>query len=104
MNIREAVPGDADAVWKIFEQVVKTGDTFAFSPVTTRENFQYLWFSSVMSTFVSEESGVITGSYYIKPNQPGLGAHIANCGYMVHPEARGKGIGGYLCQHSLQIA
>jgi hypothetical protein len=31
----------------------------------------------------------IVGTYTLKPVQPGLGNHIANCGYMTHPEARG---------------
>ena len=29
--------------------------------------------------------GVLAGAYYLKPNGPGLGAHIANAGYVVGP-------------------
>ena len=41
------------------------------------------------------------GTYYIKANQPGLGSHVCNCGYMVCADARGKGIGRAMCEHSL---
>ncbi|HEV8256524.1 MAG TPA: GNAT family N-acetyltransferase, partial [Casimicrobiaceae bacterium] len=27
-----------------------------------------------------------------------------NCGYMTHPDARGRGIGGAMCEHSLAAA
>lgn len=42
----------------------------------------------------------MAGLYYIKPNQPGLGAHICNCGYIVGESLRGRGIGRALCEHS----
>jgi GNAT superfamily N-acetyltransferase len=57
-----------------------------------------------MKTFVAEDDGKIVGSYMIKPNQPGLGAHVANCGYMVHPAVQGKGIGYAMGLHSLDFA
>lgn len=53
---------------------------------------------------MAEEQGKIVGTYIIKPNHPGLGSHIANCGYMVHPDARGKGIGKKICEHSIAFA
>ena len=90
MTIRQATSNDHDGIWEIFEQVVKTGDTYAFDPDSQREDLSKLWFAPGMKVFVAEEDGKILGTYFIKPNQPGLGAHIANCGYMVHPEARGR--------------
>jgi len=104
MSIRKANANDLNAIWEIFEQVVTSGDTFAFSPGTSKAELPGFWFAPSMETFVAEVDGKVAGSYFMKPNQPGLGAHIANCGYMVHPDQRGKGIGGDLCRHSLQIA
>jgi GNAT superfamily N-acetyltransferase len=57
-----------------------------------------------MTTFVAEEGGKIIGTYIIKPNQIDLGNHIANCGYMVSSNEKGKGIGKKLCEHSIQFA
>jgi L-amino acid N-acyltransferase YncA len=104
MIIREATIKDLDAVWEIFKIVIETGDTFVFSPGTSKEDLKTIWFGSTMKTFVAEESNKITGTYFIKPNQVDLGSHIANCGYMVHPLWRGKAIGRLLCEHSINKA
>jgi L-amino acid N-acyltransferase YncA len=100
MTIREATINDQEGVWEIFEQVIKTGDTYAFSPDTRKQDFPELWFAPGMKVYVAEENGKILGTYFIKPNQPALGSHIANCGYMVHPESRGRGLGKQLFDHS----
>ncbi|HTJ53406.1 MAG TPA: GNAT family N-acetyltransferase [Cyclobacteriaceae bacterium] len=104
MKIREATHQDHDSIWEIFSNVIKTGDTYVFDPNTKKEDLSKLWFAPSMKTYVAEEQGKIIGTYIIKPNQIDLGSHVANCGYMVHPDARGKGVGSALCEHSLEIA
>lgn len=104
MKIRKATPLDYDNVWDIFSQVIKTGDTYVFSPETPKTDLKKHWFANYMQTYVIEENGNILGTYIIKPNQIDLGNHIANCSYMVSPKMQGKGIGKKLCEHSLQIA
>ncbi len=53
------------------------------------------------ATYIAENAdGNILGTYYIKPNQPTLGAHVANCGYMVAESARGRGVATQMCEHS----
>ncbi|SDX90600.1 Ribosomal protein S18 acetylase RimI [Lutibacter oricola] len=104
MNIRLATDLDFDDVWKIFSEVIKIGDTYVFYPNTTKEDFKRHWFAYYMKTFVIEADGEILGTYIIKPNQIDLGNHIANCSYMVSPNAQGKGIGRKLCEHSLEVA
>lgn len=95
---------DIDQVWKIFSNVIKTGDTYVFNPSTPKNDLKKHWFADYMETYVFEENGEILGTYIIKPNQIDLGNHIANCSYMVNPDAQGKGIGRKLCEHSLKIA
>lgn len=106
MVIRKAdIERDYDGVWEIFLNVISRGDVFSFLPETPKSDLKKLWFADNMDTFVAvDNSGKIVGSYYVKPNQPGLGSHIANGGYMVHPEEKGKGIGRLLCQHSIDFA
>jgi len=104
MIVREATLNDLDAIWEIFEPIVKAGETYSFGPETTREEAHSLWLTPGTKTFVAEENGKVLGSYFLKANQPGLGSHIANCGYMVHPDARGKGLGKQLCVHSIYTA
>lgn len=53
------------------------------------------------ATFVACADGDgVVGCYYVKPNQPTLGAHVANAGYIVAEHARGRGIASAMCRHS----
>jgi predicted GNAT family acetyltransferase len=47
---------------------------------------------------------VVLGTYFIKTNQQGPGDHVCNCGYMVSPTARGRGLATAMCEHSQEIA
>lgn len=104
MTIRKATKSDIEPVWEIFSEVIKTGDTYVFRPDTPKSDLTKHWFADYMETYVLEDQGRILGTYIIKPNHIDLGSHIANCSYMVHPNARGKGIGKKLCQHSIDMA
>ncbi|WP_184542603.1 GNAT family N-acetyltransferase [Mucilaginibacter sp. FT3.2] len=104
MEIRAASEQDHDAIWEIFSTVIKTGDTYVFDPNTPKSDLGKNWLAPSMQTFVLVDDGKILGTYFLKPNQIDLGNHIANCGYMVHPDAQGKGVGKLLCQHSIETA
>ena len=104
MKIRETNPNDYNSVWEIFRNVIKTGDTYVFDPDTKKEDLSNHWFAPYMKTYVAEEQNEILGTYIIKPNQIDLGSHIANCSYMVKPNAQGKGVGKLLCKHSIENA
>ena len=93
MTIRKATLDDYDAIWNIFETVIQTGDTYPFSPDTNKESLTKNWFADYMNAYVMDQNGQIIATYMLKPNQVDLGSHIANCSYMVHPDARGKGAG-----------
>ncbi len=102
--IRHAEDADFDGIWEIFHAVVAKGDTYAYDPETTKEQARAAWMAPQVSTYVALLDGEIVGTYILKANQPGLGAHVANAGYMVHPERAGRGIGRALCAHSLDGA
>ena len=104
IKIRKATAEDENQIWEIFSKVIATGDTYVFPPAMPRTALKQYWLAAHMDTFVAEEEGKLLGTYMIKPNQIGLGNHIANCGYMVSPEAQGRGIGKKLCEHSLHYA
>ena len=104
MNIRPATPEDDDAIWAILEPTTRAGDTFALPREMSREDAMAYWLSPGHSVFVAEEEGVVLGSYYIRANQKGGGSHVANCGYMTLPQARGRGIARALCAHSIDVA
>ena len=104
MQIRKASSDDFDTIWPIFHTIVAAGTTYPYAPETSREQARHIWMQAPRATYLLEENGQTLGTYYIKPNQPGLGSHICNCGYMVAPEARGRGLGTRLCLHSLNTA
>jgi ribosomal protein S18 acetylase RimI-like enzyme len=96
---------DWGATWRIIEPVFRAGETYAFSPDITEKEAHKVWVEAPSATFVAlEKNKDILGTYYIKPNQPALGAHVCNCGYIVAQNARGRGIASAMCEHSQREA
>lgn len=104
LAFRRAVLADGDALWTILHAVLAAGDTYAWAPDTSRDEALALWQPPGGHTVVAHRAGHLAGTYLLKANQPGLGNHVANCGYMVAPDARGQGVGEALCRHSLDAA
>ena len=101
MQIRPARPEDDDALWSLFQEVVRAGEWFAYDEATTREEALRLWRGPASAAYVALLEDEIVGSYYVRPNQPGRGAHVCNAGYMVAERARGRGVGRAMGEHSL---
>lgn len=104
MQISEITKSDFQVFWPVFKAVVLAQETYAFDPDIDFESAYNLWCLSPEKTYVIKDNELILGSYYIKPNAAGPSSHISNCGYMVSPESRGKGIARKLCEHSQQVA
>jgi len=104
ISVRKALEFDFDSIWEIFNRVVQRGDTYAYDPATNKDEARSIWMAPHAATYVAETDGVVVGTYNLKPNQPGLGSHVANAGYMVHPDHIGKGIGRGMCEHSMNEA
>lgn len=108
-NIRPATEADHEAIWEIFHEVVAAGDYFAFDPNISRQEALDFWFAPGTHTFVadldclkqSSSERRVVGSYFLKANQGGGGAHVSNAGYMVSSRARGQGLGRAMAEHSL---
>ncbi len=102
--IREIGAGEFGLLWPIFHEVVAEGETYSYARDTSFEQAQQLWTSNGARCFVALLDGICVGGYMLHANQPGLGDHVANCGYMVSPPMRGRGIAGAMCEHSLAQA
>ena len=100
-SLRQATASDSDSIWNIFHAVVASGDTYAFDPNTSREEALTYWLDSSARCYVAERDKIVVGTYILKPNQPGLGAHIANAAFMVAPSERGLGVGRTMGEHCL---
>src|SRR5262245_8972319 len=80
------------AVWQLIEPVFRAGETYAFSPDISETEARKVWLEVPTASYVAkDDEGNILGTYFIKPNQPGLGSHVCNCGYIVGEQARGQG-------------
>jgi L-amino acid N-acyltransferase YncA len=104
MTIRPAGPADANAIWEILEPTIRAGETYTLPRDMDSEQALAYWFSAEHAVFVAEEGGEILGTYYLRANQKGGGAHVCNCGYMTAAHASGRGVAGAMCEHSLEYA
>jgi len=91
---------DFDAIWPILRDVIRAGDTYALDPAMPRDEVRAYWMDAPRATYVAWQGGRAVGAYYIRTNQAGGGAHVCNCGYVVAPDARGRGIAARMCVHS----
>ena len=92
---------DWGAVWELMAPIIREGETYPYATDMSEEEARHMWLGVTHAAYVAvDDDGSVLGTYYIKPNQPTLGAHVANCGYMVGTAARGKGVATRLCEHS----
>jgi ribosomal protein S18 acetylase RimI-like enzyme len=104
MPIRPATPQDDAAIWRVIEPTLRAGETYPV-PCDVSEAEALAYFRPPQNeVFVAEAGGGIVGTYYLRANTGGGGAHVANCGYIVAPEAMGRGVARAMCMHSLERA
>lgn len=104
--IRPYQETDWPQCWEIIHFVLSVGDTYPYPENTVEEDAKTIWLEGKTGVYVAADvaTGAILGTYYVKPNQPGRGAHVCNCGYMVAGAARGRGVATAMCLHSQQVA
>jgi ribosomal protein S18 acetylase RimI-like enzyme len=102
--IRAAEERDREAIWRILEPTIRAGETYTLPRELTREEALAYWFTPGHEVFVAEDAGEIAATYYLRANQRGGGAHVANCGYMTASAASGRGLARLMCAHSLERA
>ena len=101
IEIRAAVEADWEQIWPIFRAVVQRGDAFVYAPDTSESEARAIWMARDHSVYIALLDGQVAGSYWFRRNQPGLGDHVANAAYMVHPGFGGRGVGRAMGRHSL---
>ncbi len=105
IEIRPYNSDDWQTLWPILKVTFRQGDTYSFSDDICEDEAHTAWITAPKQVYVAlDKRKNILGTYYIKPNQPGLGSHVCNCGYIVDPDARGKGVASAMCMHSQQEA
>lgn len=104
MRIRAAASGDREALWRVLEPTLRAGETYTLPRDIDAEAALAYWLAPAHQVFVAEADGALLGTYYLRANQAGGGAHVANCGYITAPAARRRGVASALCLHSLDLA
>jgi len=104
LAIHLATDSDRDAIWAILEPMIRLGETYTLPCDMSKQQALEYWFAPDKETFVWKENGAVLGTYFLKANQQGGDAHVANCGYVTAPAAQGRGIARQLCLHSLERA
>lgn len=103
LEIREATEADHDAVWAMLEPVFRAGDTYAIDSGISREEALCYWYLAER-VFLALDSKTPVGTFYIKENQKGGGAHVCNCGYITAKGSEGKGVARAMLAFSLAEA
>jgi L-amino acid N-acyltransferase YncA len=105
VDIRAVTGADWPQVWPIWHEVVSAGETYTWDPETDEATARALWLLPPPAQgWVAVEDDTVVGTAVLKPNQPGLGAHVANAGFMVASAASGRGVGRRLGEHVLAQA
>jgi len=105
ISIRRYQDADWPLIHPFLHDTFATGETYAYAPQSSEAQIRHAWIEAPAATYVACASGGrVLGTYYIKANQPGLGAHVCNCGYVVAQEAQGLGIASAMCEHSQREA
>jgi ribosomal protein S18 acetylase RimI-like enzyme len=105
VSIRRAERADAAAVWGILEPMIRAGETYPLPREMSEADALEFWMAKGHETFVAEDgNGRVLGTYLLRANQMGGGAHVANCGYVTATWAAGRGVARRMCAHSLEHA
>ena len=101
VSVRHFQTQDWPQIWPILRETFALGDTYAYAPDSSEADIFKAWVEAPLATYVAcATDGSLLGTYFLKANQPGLGSHVANCGYVVAPAAQGLGVATLMCEHS----
>lgn len=104
MQLRRFEPADAPALAAILLPVIREGETYALDRDMDASAAVAYWTAPEKMAIVACSGDDVIGSYYLRANQRGGGAHVANCGYVTAPEARGRGVARAMAEHSFEQA
>jgi ribosomal protein S18 acetylase RimI-like enzyme len=104
MLIRPAAVEDDKDIWRMLEPVIRAGETYALPRDMSEAEALAYWRAPEHRVFVAVDNDAIAGTYYLRANQRGGGAHVANCAYVTAAWSQGRGVARAMCAHSLEYA
>ena len=108
MELRSYKQTDWPHIWPILRAAFAAGDSYPCPTDMPEEDAKTYWTvpnpGARKWVFVAEDAGAVVGTFYIRPDQGGLGDHVCNCGYVVVDAARGRGLATRMCLASQEEA
>ena len=91
---------DIEPLRRLYRVIVDEGTSYPHNQFPTDEEFRDYWIrgKSTVVVYLADRlhDERMLGAFYLKPNWPGRARHVANAGFIVAPEWRGKGLGRLL--------
>jgi GNAT superfamily N-acetyltransferase len=88
-----------EGIWRILESTIREGAVYALSRDMSFEEARDYWFAPGNHVFVATAENEVVGSYYLRANALGGGAHVANAGFVTAPRFRGQGVARAMGEH-----
>ncbi len=104
MIVEPMIAQDWPGIWSIIEPMIRAGETYVLPRDMSEDAARAYWCAPDREVFIARSESAVVGSYFLRANQSGPGAHVCNAGYAVHADHFGKGIARALCRHSLETA
>jgi L-amino acid N-acyltransferase YncA len=99
---------DIEPLRRLYRVIVDEGTSYPHNQFPSDEEFQDYWVRGKSTVLVYLADRVrderMLGAFYLKPNWPGRARYVANAGFIVAPEWRGKGLGWLLGVTMLRYA
>jgi L-amino acid N-acyltransferase YncA len=99
---------DIEPLRTLYRVIVDEGTSYPHDQFPSDEEFLDYWIRGKSTVVVYLADRVhderMLGAFYLKPNWPGRARHVANAGFIVAPEWRGKGLGRLLGVTMLRYA
>ena len=105
--LRDCRAGDEAALWQLLRPVYRAGETYAVARDIDEREAVKAWRAHQrvrVAELTTADGSRLVGSYYLGPNLPGPGSHVANAGFVVSDTARGMGLGRRMAEESLTLA
>ena len=91
---------DIEPLRRLYRVIVDEGTSYPHNQFPSDEEFRDYWIrgKSTVVVYLADRlhDERMLGAFYLKPNWPGRARHVANAGFIVAPEWRGKGLGRLL--------
>ncbi len=104
-TVTKQTQDDWPFVWAILAPMFRAGDVYPVSRDVSEADAQEYWLKTDGYNGVArDETGMVIGIYFLRPDQGGPGSHICNAGYVIAEAARGNRYATALCLQSQEQA